>query len=242
MKPLLPRRPDRRPPPASPPRPLPAEPHARPVPTWALTGGGGLADGHVGGALLGGLRRRRPRLAFSWFVDPHSVGQRRQSWQAVGKPLGMGPVGSFKDGRALGALGLGESIVDIVGREEADAGVVVLGVVPGEEVPTVGAGVFVGAKAVGEIRAVLHGLEMPLGERIVVGNVGARMALGDAQVSHQEGHRLRGHGRATVSMQGELAGVDVVAPAGLLDEGVGNRSTLAAGEGPAHDVAAEDVD
>jgi hypothetical protein len=37
----------------------------------------------------------------------------------------------------LGALGLGESIVDIVGREEADAGMVVLGVVPGKEIPTV---------------------------------------------------------------------------------------------------------
>jgi len=27
----------------------------------------------------------------------------------------MSPVGSFKDGKALGALALGESIVDIVG-------------------------------------------------------------------------------------------------------------------------------
>ena len=81
--------------------------------------------------------------------------------------LGVSPVGSFKDGHAFGALALGESVVDIVGREEADAGVVVLGVVPGEEVPTVGAGVFLRAKAVGEIRTVLHGFEVPLGERIV---------------------------------------------------------------------------
>jgi hypothetical protein len=33
------------------------------------------------------------------------------------KPLGMSLVGSSKDGKALGALGLAESIVDIVGRE-----------------------------------------------------------------------------------------------------------------------------
>jgi hypothetical protein len=116
----------------------------------------------------------------------------------------MGPVGSFKDGRALGALGLGESIVDIVGREEADAGMVVLGVVPGEEVPTVGAGVFLRAKTVGEIRTVLHGFEVPLRERIVVGNV--RTLAGNTASRKATGFEIMGEPRSAcrVSWPGSM--------------------------------------
>jgi len=54
-------------------------------------------------------------LGCSWFIDPHGVGQGRRNRQAVGKPLGVSPVGRLKDRDAFGAFALGESIVDVVG-------------------------------------------------------------------------------------------------------------------------------
>ena len=66
--------------------------------------------------------------------------------------------------------------VDHLGGHQGDPRVTVLGVVPGEERAAEGPGVLDGAEAVGKVGLVLEGLELGLGERVVVGDV--RPAVG----------------------------------------------------------------
>ena len=54
--------------------------------------------------------------------------------------------------------------------------------------------------------------------RVVIGNVGPAMCLGDAQIGHQKSHRLGSHDLATVGMDSELPGGDLVFADGLFDE------------------------
>ena len=81
------------------------------------------------------------------------------------------------------------------GREQADAAVMVLGVVPGKEALEKAACILDRAEARREVRAVLQRLELRLRERVVVGDVGATMGLGDPQVGEQERDEI---GRAHV--------------------------------------------
>ena len=60
----------------------------------------------------------------------------------------------------LFALRRGEPIVDIMRREQLESGVVMLGVVPGEEVAAVRASVFERAETVREVGPVLYRLEL----------------------------------------------------------------------------------
>jgi len=101
---------------------------------------------------------------------------------------------------------------------------------------------LLGAAAWREIGAVLQRLELRLGERVVVGDVRPRVALGDREVGQQEGHRLGCHRRTAISVQGELVRRDAVAPAGLVDERLRDRGAFPCGQRPADDVAAEDVE
>jgi len=65
----------------------------------------------------------------------------------------------------------GEPMVDIMRREQPEFDVVMLGVVPGEEVAAEGAAVFERAEAAREVGQVLHRLELRLGEGVVVRDV-----------------------------------------------------------------------
>jgi hypothetical protein len=132
----------------------------------------------LGGALIGRLRgrRRRGRL-----VDPHGGGQRRRSWGPVREALGVLGPGVAQDGRACFSPTLCEAVVQVVRREHPDPAVAVLPVVPLEKRAAMGARVFQRAEALGEVRPILEGLELRLGEGIIVGDAGARMGLGDAK-------------------------------------------------------------
>jgi hypothetical protein len=77
---------------------------------------------------------------------------------------------------------LGKPVVDLVGREQAEARVVVLGVVPREEDVAEAARVLDRSEALGKLGAVLHRLELRLGEGVVVRHVGPRMGFGDREV------------------------------------------------------------
>ena len=105
--------------------------------------------------------------------------------------------------------------VHAVGRHVADAGVAVFVVVPGEEGLAVGLSVLYAAEARGEVGPVLQGLELPQISAhrvwVVVRDIGSAVALGDVEIDQQGCHRLGAHGRTTVGMQGEHAGLDVVA-------------------------------
>ena len=64
------------------------------------------------------------------------------------------------------------------------------GVVPGEEIRAVCARVLDGAEAFRKVGTILERLELRLGVRIVVGDVGTGMCFGNAQIGEQECHRL----------------------------------------------------
>ena len=94
-------------------------------------------------------------------------------------------------------------------------------VVPLEKLLAEGAAVLDAAEAIRELRAVLHGSKLAFRIRIVVGNIGSAVGLGDAQVGHQKGYRLGLHDPAAVGMDGELAGGNLVLADGFLDELLG---------------------
>lgn len=76
------------------------------------------------------------------------------------------------------------------GREQADAAVMVLGVVPGKEALAKAACILDRAEAFRELGSVLQGLELTFRERVVVGDVGPAVGLGDSQVGQQQGAGL----------------------------------------------------
>ena len=74
--------------------------------------------------------------------------------------------GGEHGGASFDAL-LGAAVVHVGRPVEADAAVVVLVVIPGEEVDAVRAGVLDAAEALGKTGAVLEGLEPGLGVRVM---------------------------------------------------------------------------
>src|SRR6185436_15903747 len=95
--------------------------------------------------------------------------------------LGMSGVGGGEHLNAGIVSVLGLAVVDDLGGHQADACVSMLGVVPAEEVLAEGARFLDRGEAVREAGAVLQGLELGLGVRVVVGDVRAGVGLGDAE-------------------------------------------------------------
>ena len=87
---------------------------------------------------------------------------------------------------ALVPLRRGEPVVHIVRREQPEPDVMMLGVVPREEVAAEAAAVFERAETVREVGPILQGLELRLGEWIVVRDVRPRVSLGDAEIGQPE--------------------------------------------------------
>src|SRR5450631_1452052 len=114
-------------------------------------------------------------------------------------------------------------------------------VVPLEKLLAKGAAVLDAAEAIGELRTVLHGSKLAFRIRVVVGNIGSAVALGDTQVGHQKGHRLGLHDPAAVGVDGEVAGGNRVLADGLLEELRGQFGTFPSRHHPAGDVAAENI-
>ena len=109
---------------------------------------------------------------------------------------------------------------------EPDPGVAVDVVVVVEERGAEPAGVLDAAEPGGERGAVFEGLEVRLGVRVVVGDMRAAVAAGDAEIDEELGDRFRGHRRAPVSVQGQLVPVDALAGEGLVDECFGQFTGL----------------
>ena len=134
------------------------------------------------------------------------------------------------------------TVMDIVRGEHRDAAVAVLGVVPGEECPAEGNGRREVGEATGEAGMVLHGFELRLGERVVIGHLGTAQRAGYAEISEKLRGTLARHRRATIGVQGQHLGLDALLVTGLLDEAPGQRRVLPVSDHPAHDVAAEDIE
>jgi hypothetical protein len=81
--------------------------------------------------------------------------------------------------------------VDVVGREQREAAVPMLAVVPREEPAAERVSRGIGSEARRKIAVVLEGLEVGLGERIVVGDVRTTQRADDAEIGEQLGGVLR---------------------------------------------------
>ncbi len=136
----------------------------------------------------------------------------------------------------------GAAVMDGVGGHEADAGVAVLVVVPGEELAAERSGVLDRVEAGGEAGPVLQRLELRLGVGVVGRGVRAVVGLEHAEVGEQERDGLAGHRAAAVGVHRQLIGRDVLLLADLGDEVLGDERVLAVLDGPADGVAAEDVE
>ena len=161
---------------------------------------------------------------------------------AVAEPGGVGGVGGVEGDGALGADLGGGAVVDRRWGVQPDAGVAVDVVVVIEEHGAERPGVFDRAEAAGKRRAVLEGLEVRLRIGVVVADVWAAVAAGDAEVDEQLGDGLGGHRRAPVGMQGELVASMPWAASVSAMNASASSPVSAGGDHPADDVAAEDVD
>jgi hypothetical protein len=72
---------------------------------------------------------------------------------------------------ACGVDGIDLTVMDLVWGHKADAGVVVVLVVPAEETAAETSGVLDAAEALRELRLVFEGFEVAFGERVVVGGM-----------------------------------------------------------------------
>src|SRR5512134_2015588 len=98
----------------------------------------------------------------AWTIDPDFLGDRRRRGPAAHEPFRVGEIRAIE--RALADMREFQMTPGIhVGRrEEADAFVAVLVVVPVEERAAPGLGVVVAGELAGELRAVLERLELRL--------------------------------------------------------------------------------
>ena len=87
----------------------------------------------------------------------------------------------------------GALAVDHLRGKQAQTGMMMLRVVPREELLAKTAGMLQGAEALRKVRPIFQRLELALGERIVVGYVRAAVGLGYPQIGEHKGHRLRPH-------------------------------------------------
>lgn len=133
-------------------------------------------------------------------------------------------------------------MVDHLRGQQADARVTMLDVVPGEERLAERARLEHRAEPAWKLGPVFQGLELGLGERVVVADMRPAVALGYTQVSQQERDRLGGHRGPAVSMQRQLATLDALLGAGLVDQAAGQRRALVVRDQPTYRVAAEDIE
>lgn len=89
-----------------------------------------------------------------------------------------------------------------------------------------------GAEAFGEVGTILERLELRLGERIVVRDVGPGMRRRDAQIGQEQRHRLGGHRAAPIGVDGQLARKVPLSRAARRDESLGEGRRFAMGDRP----------
>ncbi len=71
---------------------------------------------------------------------------------------------------------------------------------------------------------------------------GPAVGAGDAEIDEELCDRFGGHRGALIGVQGQLAGFDVLAGDGGVDELLGELTSLCGGDDPRDDVAGVDVD
>ena len=107
-------------------------------------------------------------VCFPGWVDPGLGGHRRRYGCFAHEAFWVGLVGLRQDVLTGGMNGVGLAVMHLVGGHQADADVMVILVIPGEEAAAEGPGILDAAEAPGELRLVFQGLEMRLREGVVV--------------------------------------------------------------------------
>ena len=98
--------------------------------------------------------------------------------------------------------GVGTAVMDVIGGEHGDSAMAVLGVVPREERPAEGDGGVDIVESPGEAGVVLQGLELGLGEGVVIADLGAAERASHPEVGEQLRGAFAGHGRPAVGVPG----------------------------------------
>ena len=176
------------------------------------------------------------------WIDPDGRGFSRWLGRLLDEAFGIGAEGVIEGSLSGGVDIVGLAVVDLVGSHEADPGMVVVLVVPGEEAAAEVLGVLNAAEARGEFGLVLEGLEVGFGERIVVGGVRPAVRLGDAEVGQHQGGGLGFHRPAAIGVEGQLARRHGVLGQSVIEKGFEQDGALGIGDAPADDPAAEDVE
>lgn len=165
-----------------------------------------------------------------WWVDPYGGGHGGQHRALVLEAVGVSGKGRIQRGLASGTLRIGQTVVDRVRGHVADATVTVRTVVPGKKRLTVRPCILNASKAFGELRAVLHRLELGLGERVVIRDMGAAVALGHLQIQQQAGHGLGAHRSSPVGMQRQRSGLHRMACDGIRKRSASGRRHILVGK------------
>ncbi len=114
-----------------------------------------------------------------WRVDPSGGWFFGWDWRVIDEALWVGGEGGGKGELGGGVDGVSLAVMDLVGCHQAEACMVVRGVIQAEEVTTEPLGMVFAAEAFGELWPVFEGLEVAFRERIVVGDM--RPAVGRAR-------------------------------------------------------------
>ena len=88
---------------------------------------------------------------------------------------------------------------------------------------------------------VLQGLELGLGERIVIRHLRSAQRAGHPEIGEELSRALARHRSSSIRVQGQDLGLDAMLQATLLDQAPGQGRALPIRHHPSHDVAAEDV-
>src|SRR3978361_848119 len=103
-------------------------------------------------------------------------------WWLVDEALWVVAAGPIEGLLAHGVDGIHLAVMHLVRGHEADPGVMVVLVVPIEELAAEGLGILDAAEPAGKARLVLQGLEVAFGERVVVRGVRPVVRAGDAEI------------------------------------------------------------
>ena len=144
-------------------------------------------------------------LIATWRIDPSCDRLCRWFGLLSDETFGVSAEGAVERYLARGVDGISLTIVHLVGRHQADAGVVMVLIVPIEEAAAERLGVLNTTETLRKLRLVFHSFEVAFRERIVVGGVGSAVRFGDAEFGEQQRGGLGSHRAAAIGVESELA-------------------------------------
>jgi hypothetical protein len=143
------------------------------------------------------------RLAARW-IDPSR--DRPCGWFRLlsDEAFGVSAEGAVEGDLTGGVDLIGLTVVHLVGRHQADTGMMMVLIVPSEEAAAERFGMDA-TEVPRKLRLVFHGFEVAFRERIVVGGVRSAVRVGDTEIDEQQRGGLGAHRTAAIGLQSKLA-------------------------------------